>query len=286
MLMVHVVPMVEGVYMSFLKLNQFTLPQLLHAPFVGLANYKGVLFDVQNPIRHGLGLAVRNTAIYAVVVTIGVMVTAMGVALLMNRPFRGQAWVRTLMLLPWVVPSYVVGTLWGFMWRQDTGIINRVLVDWLHILNHRPFWLIGPNTIWAIIIPTIWRSWPFMMIVFLAALQTIPDELYEAAAIDGANAWQRFRHITLPQLRPVIAVQLLFQIIYSVYSYNIVIMMFGNGAGYPGEWGDLMMTLLTRQSFNSWLFGTGAAVSTLLMLAMMGFVALWYRLFREEMMVK
>lgn len=286
MLAVHVVPMFEGVYMSFLKLNQFTLPQFLRAPFVGLENYRSVLLDPQNPIRHGLGLAVRNTAIYAVVVTMGVMVTAIGVALLLNRPFRGRPLIRTLMLLPWVVPSYVVGVLWGFMWRQDTGIINRVLVDWLHLLAERPFWLIGPNTIWAIIIPTIWRSWPFMMVVFLAALQTIPDDLYEAAAIDGAGAWRKFWHITLPQLRPVIAVQLLFQIIYNVYSYNIVIMMFGNGAGYPGEWGDLMMTLITRQSFSSWLFGNGAAVSTLLMLAMMAFVGLWYRVFREEMMVK
>ncbi|MHB9145219.1 MAG: carbohydrate ABC transporter permease [Symbiobacteriia bacterium] len=286
MLAVHLVPMLEGVYMSFLKLNQFTLAQFLKAPFVGLANYRSVLLDAQNPIRHGLGVAVRNTAIYAVVVTIGVMVTAISVALLLNRPFRGRAVVRTLMLLPWVVPSYVVGVVWGFMWRQDTGIINRVLVDWLHLLHQRPFWLIGPNTIWAIIIPTIWRSWPFMMVVFLAALQTIPDELYEAAAIDGAGPWRRFWRITLPQLKPVIAVQLLFQIIYSVYSYNIVIMMFGNGAGYPGEWGDLMMTLITRQSFNSWLFGNGAAVSTLLMLAMMAFVGLWYRIFREEMMIK
>lgn len=286
MLMVHLVPMLEGVAMSFLKLNQYTLRQFLHAPFVKFENYYRVLFDPDNPVRAGLALAARNTAIYTVVVTALVLGTGLGVAMLMNRNFRGRSWVRTLMLLPWVVPSYVVGILWGFMWQQDSGIINRVLVDWLHILNHKPFWLIGPNTLWAIIIPTVWRSWPFVMIVFLAALQTIPEELYEASAIDGANVWQKFRHITLPMLMPVISIQLLFQIINNVYAYNIVIMMFGNGAGFPGQWGDLLMVAIQRQSFQSWLFGYGAAASVILMTAMMFVVWLWYRIFRQELVIK
>lgn len=286
MILVHLLPMLQGIYMSFLKLNQYTLPKFLKAPWVGLENYQSVLLDPGNPIRAGLALAVRNTAIYTVVVTIGVMATGLLVAILLNRSFRGRAWVRTAMLLPWVVPSYVVGILWGFMWQKENGIINRILVDWLHLLDEKPFWLIGPNTIWAIMIPTIWRSWPFVMVVFLAGLQNIPDDLYESADIDGANALHKFIHITLPMLKPVIAIQLLFQIIYNVYSYNIVIMMFGNGAGYPGEWGDLMMTAVTRQSFQSWLFGYGAAASVLLMAAMMVVVTLWHRIFRQELIMK
>lgn len=286
MVMVHVVPMFQGIYMSFLKLNQYTLRKFLKAEFIGLENYQGVLFDPDNPVRAGLIYAARNTSIYAVVVTLGVLSTGMGVAILMNRQFRGRAWVRTMMLLPWVVPSYVVGILWGFMWQQDGGIINRILVDWLGILAEKPFWLIGPNTIWAIIIPTIWRSWPFVMVVFLAGLQTIPDELYEAAAIDGAGALRRFLLITMPLMKPVIAIQLLFQIIYNVYSFNIVIMMFGNGAGYPGQWGDLLMTAIQRQSFQSWLFGYGAAASVVLMTVMMGVVYIWYRAFRKELMIR
>lgn len=286
MLLVHLVPMLQGAYMSLLRLNQFTLTRFLRAPWAGLENYRSVLLDPSNPVRAGLGLAARNTALYALVVTLGVLATGMAVALLLNRQFPGRAVARTLMLIPWVVPTYVIGLLWGFMWQSETGIINQILVDWLHLLDRKPFWLIGPNTLWAIIIPTVWRSWPFVMIVFLAGLQTIPDELYEAAAIDGAHAGQRFWHVTLPMLRPVIAIQVLFQIIYNVYSYNIVAMMFGNGAGYPGEWGDLLMTAVTRQSFGSWLFGYGAAASVVLMLAMMGVVGLWYRIFRRELMVR
>lgn len=286
MVMVHLVPMLQGVAMSFLQLNQFTLRQFLGAPFVGLANYRAILFDPENPVRAGLAVAARNTAIFSTVVTVLVLATALGVALLMNRNFRGRALVRTLMLLPWVVPSYVVGILWSYMWHRDTGIINRILVDWLHLLPEKPFWLMGPNTLWAIILPTVWRAWPYVFIVFLAALQTIPGDLYEAAAIDGAGPWQRFRHITLPMLRPAIAIQLLFQIIQSVYAFNIVVMMFGNGSGYAGEWGDLLMIAIQRQSFQSWLFGYGAAASVLLMLAMMGVVALWYRIFRQELIIR
>lgn len=285
MLLVHLIPMIQGIMMSFLKLNQFTLRQFLGAPFVGLENYKAILLDPANPIRAGLTLAVRNTAIYSVVVTILVLATGMGIALLLNREFKGRAWVRTAMLLPWIVPSYVVGILWGFMWQQDGGIINRILVDWLHLLKEKPFWLIGPNTIWAIIIPTVWRAWPFVMVVFLAGLQQIPAELYEAAEMDGAGAIRRFWHITLPLMKPVIAIQLLFQIIANVYSYNIVIMMFGNGSGHPGQWGDLMMTAIQRQSFGSWLFGYGSAAAVLLMVGMMAVVGLWYRAFRKELTI-
>ncbi|OKP97650.1 ABC transporter permease [Paenibacillus sp. P46E] len=282
MLLVHLLPMIQGFWMSFLKLNQFTLGKYLKAPFVGMDNYVGLLFNSDNPVRQGLNFAIRNTAIYAVIVTIGVMVMGLMMAMLLNRDFPGRSIARTAMLLPWVVPSYVVGVLWGFMWQQN-GIINYFLVDVLHLYAEKPFWLLGPNTIWAIIIPTIWRGWPFLMVIFLAGLQTIPEDIYEAATIDGAGKFRQFWNMTLPMLKPVIAVQLLFQIINNVYSYNIVSTMFGNGAGYPGEWGDLLMTALTRQSFGYWSFGSGSAASIMLMFAMLLIVGVWYRAFRTEL---
>jgi multiple sugar transport system permease protein len=121
------------------------------------------------------------------------------------------------------------------------------------------------------------------MLIFLAALQAIPEDPYEAATIDGVSRWQQFRHITLPLLKPVIVIQLMFQIIDNVYSYNIVAMMFGAGAGYPGEWADLLMPLLTRQSFSYWLFGQGAAVSFIMMALMLVFVGIWLKAFRRSM---
>jgi multiple sugar transport system permease protein len=280
---VNLTPIVQGLYMSLLKLNQFTLSQYLDAPFIGLDNYRRVLFDADNPLRAGLGLALRNTVLYTLTVSTLAIGIGLGVALLMNRDFPGKAIARTLLLLPWIVPSYVVGSLWGFMWQRDAGIVNVVLVDWLHLLSERPFWLLGSNSFWAIVIPTVWRAWPVMMLIFLAALQAIPDDPYEAATLDGVSRWKQFLHITLPLLKPVIVIQLMFQIIDNVYSYNIVSMMFGNGAGYPGEWADLLMPLLTRQSFSYWLFGQGAAVSFVTMLLMLLFVGLWLRGFRRSM---
>jgi multiple sugar transport system permease protein len=283
MVLVNLVPILEGLRMSMLKLNQYTLNQFLGAPFVGLANYRSVLFDAESPVHAGMVLALRNTALYAILVTACAVALGLGVALLLHRDFPGRTLARTLLMLPWVVPTYVVGTLWGFMWQRDEGIVNHLLVDVLHLLDHKPFWLIGGNTFFAIVIPTVWRAWPVLMLVFLAALQAVPEELYEAAKLDGANAWQRFRHITLPALAPVILIQVMFQVIDNVYAYNIVAMMFGKGAGYPGEWGDLLMPLLTRQSFSYWRFGEGAAVSFVMMAVMLVFVGVWLRVFRARM---
>jgi multiple sugar transport system permease protein len=208
------------------------------------------------------------------------LLLGLAVALLLNRSFPGQRVVRTLMLTPWVVPSFVVASLWQFMWQRDAGIINKVLVDYLGIVDERPTWLLGENTMWAIIVPSVWRGIPFAMLIFLAGLQAIPRELHEAAAIDGAGAWQRFRHITLPLLRPLIAIQLLFGVIYSAYQFAIPYIMLGSN---PGPSADLVMTLVIRQSFSNNLFGYGAAVSTLLMAAMFLWVLIWYRAFRRDL---
>ena len=283
MVIVNLVPIIQGLRMSLLKLNQYTLSQFMDAPYVGLRNYRGVLFDPTNPVHSGMLGALRNTALYSLLVTACAVGIGLAVALLLNRDFPGKALARTLLMLPWVVPTYVVGTLWGFMWQRDEGIVNHVLVDVLHVMDHKPFWLIGSNTFFAIVIPTVWRAWPVLMLIFLAALQAVPEELYEAARLDGATAWQRFRHITLPALKPVIVIQVMFQIIDNIYSYNIVAMMFGKGAGYPGEWGDLLMPLLTRQSFSYWRFGEGAAVSFVMMAIMLAFVAAWMRAFRASL---
>ncbi|OGC14783.1 ABC transporter permease [candidate division WOR-1 bacterium RIFOXYC2_FULL_37_10] len=281
MLTLHLIPIVQGIYMSFLNLSQFTLDKYLGAPFVWFKNYYDVLINTRSPIRIGLFDAARNTVIYTVVVTFGTLLLGMLVALMVNREFRGKGFIRTLFLFPWVVPTYVTGLLWGFMWQRGVGIINIILVDILHLLPSKPFWLIGPNTIWAIIIPTIWRYWPFSMLLLLAGMQSIPEELYEAADIDGASGWRKFWEITFPLLRPVWSILILFGLIFNVYSFNIVIMMFGFGAGFPGEWGDLLMTNIFRNSFMQWNFGAGAAASVILMLTMILIVNVWFYFYKK-----
>jgi multiple sugar transport system permease protein len=279
MVLVHLIPTAAGSFLSLLDLNTFTFQQLFGAPWAGLSNYDSILFDSANPLHSGFTNAASNTLFYTVVVVVGTLSGGLGIALLMNRAFPGQRVVRTLMLTPWVVPSFVVAVLWEFMWQRDAGIVNKVLVDYTGILGERPTWLLGENTMWAIIVPSIWRGIPFAMLIFLAGLQAIPRELHEAAALDGAGTWRRFRYITLPLLRPLLAIQLLFGVIYSAYQFTIPFVMLGSN---PGPSADLMMTLVMRQSFSNNLFGYGAAVSTLLMLAMLVWVGIWYATFRRD----
>jgi len=277
--LVHLIPTAAGSFLSLLDLNTFTFQQLFGAPWAGLSNYDSILFDSSNPLHSGFTNAASNTLFYTLVVVAGTLSGGLGIALLMNRAFPGQRVVRTLMLTPWVVPSFVVAVLWEFMWQRDAGIVNKVLVDYTGILGERPTWLLGENTMWAIVIPSIWRGIPFAMLIFLAGLQAIPRELHEAAALDGAGTWRRFRYITLPLLRPLLAIQLLFGVIYSAYQFTIPFVMLGSN---PGPSADLMMTLVMRQSFSNNLFGYGAAVSTLLMLAMLVWVGIWYAAFRRD----
>jgi multiple sugar transport system permease protein len=282
MILVHALPAIGGLVLSFKKFNIFTFRELFGAPWNGLENYRSILLDTDNPLHSGFWGAVSNTAVYTFWTVAGTLVGGLAIALLLHRKMAGQRIVRTLMLVPWIVPSYVVAVLWSFMWQSDVGIVNKVLVDYTHLLGHRPIWLLGPNTMWAIVIPSIWRGLPLAMLIFLAGLQAQPPELHEAAAIDGAGPWRRFRHITLPLLRPLIGVQLLFGVIYAAYQFAIPTVMFGSN---PGPDADLMMTFIVRQSFSNSLYGLGAAASTMLMLAMLLWVAVWYRAFRRDLEV-
>lgn len=280
MVVVHVLPAIGGLVISFKKFNLFTFHELFGAPWNGLENYRSILLDTDNPLRAGFWGAVSNTAVYTFWTVTGTLVGGLAIALLLHRKMPGQRVARTLMLVPWIVPSYVVAVLWAFMWQSDVGIINKILVDYTHLLGHRPIWLLGPNTMWAIVIPSIWRGLPLAILIFLAGLQAQPKELLEAAAIDGAGPWRRLRFITLPLLRPLIGVQLLFGVIYSAYQFAIPTVMFGSN---PGPDADLMMTFIVRQSFSNQLYGLGAAASTLLMFVMLAWVAVWYRAFRRDL---
>ena len=186
------------------------------------------------------------------------------------------------MLVPWIVPSYVVAVLWSFMWQSDVGIINKVLVDYTHLLGHRPIWLLGPNTMWAIVIPSIWRGMPLAILIFLAGLQAQPQELHEAAAIDGAGplAALPLHHAAAaaPADRRAAALRR--------HLRGLPVRDPDRDVRHqPGPDADLMMTFIVRQSFSNSLYGLGAAASTLLMLAMLVWVAVWYRAFRRDLEV-
>jgi len=264
MVLVHILPMLGGFYLSFKKLNTFTFSQLWGAPWNGLENYRSILFDSENPLHSGFMEAVGNTIQYTFFTVLGTLGGGLALAVLLNRPMRGIKVVRTLMLTPWVVPSFVVAVLWGFMWQSDNGIINKILVDYTGILGDRPVWLIGTNSIWAIIIPSIWRGLPFAMLIFLAGLQAIPQEYYDAAATDGAARWARFRHVTLPLLTPSLFFTGILSLIGSFQVFDQVYIL--ARPGKPTEATTTLVYYIYESGFRFFRMGMAAAASWILFL--------------------
>jgi len=238
--------------------------------------------------------AILTTLIYTVAGSTLSIFLGLMAALLVHGEFRGRSLLRGLFIAPYIAPVVAVAFTWSFILDPQLGVLNWLAVDRGLLAQPIPFlsqrwWeldLMGvrvrlPLALTSVILFEGWRSFPFAFLFILARLQAIPDELYEAADIDGASPWRKFWMITWPMLRPVWFILILFGLIYNTYSFNIVIMMFGFGAGIPGEWGDLMMTNIFRNSFQLWNFGTGAATSVLLLIVMIIIVNVWFRYFKK-----
>lgn len=288
MLLVHIVPTVQAIYMSFLDLNTRTLLQYLKAPWVGLEHYQNIIVGLTtntgDSLIKGLGQALNNSLWFTIFTQGGTLLISLILALLLNRNFRGRGVARTLVLLPWVVPTFAVGIIFQFIWLQQGGLANRILFDWFHLVNQPISWLIGPNSRLALIIPAIWNGLPFQTIMLLSALQIVPLDLYEAASIDGANTWQKFTSITFNYLKPVIFTTTMFGVIFNFFGfgpYNIAVSLFSSDN--LGKYNNLLTIAIVRQTFNNQLFGYGAAASVLVMLAALIFVAIWYALFRKSL---
>jgi multiple sugar transport system permease protein len=288
MLLVHIIPSVQAVWLSFLDLRTATLLQYLRAPFVGLQHYEhilsGLLGLTRDSLIRDLTQAIKNSAIFLIAVQGGTLLFGLIFALLLHRQFRWRGLARTLVLVPWVIPSFVVGLIWQFIWLQQGGLANRILYDWLHMIDKRESWLLLQNARIALILPAVWSGIPYMAIMLLSGLQVIPDELYEAASIDGASAWQKFRYITLPFLKPIIVITTMFGVIFNFFGfgpYNIAVSLFSSDR--LGRFVNLVMIEIINRTFNNQLFGYGAAASVLMMIVAIVFVSIWYRLFRSSM---
>jgi multiple sugar transport system permease protein len=168
--------------------------------YVGLRNYRDVIHD---PTSQD---AMRHTLEYVVLAVTMELVLGILVAVTLHRVFRGRGIVLAILILPWALPSVVSGVLWRRIFDPDNGLLNRALMA-MHIISQPHVWLAGGRS--AIVYITIVHFWgvlPLVSLIFLAGLQSIPDEVYSASAVDGAGPWRQFRHITLPLLRPSMAI--------------------------------------------------------------------------------
>ena len=147
-------------------------------------------------------------------------------AVVLQRPFRGRAIVRTLFLVPYALPMYAGVIAWNFMFQKDNGVINHILVN-LGLLKDGAFWLIGDKAFIALVVVAIWRWWPFAFLMLMAGLQSIPADVYEAAALDGAKPLRQWWSITLPMLRPVNLVLLLNMFLWTFNDFNTPYVLFG-----------------------------------------------------------
>ena len=275
-LLIHIIPMATGFWMSFIELTKFFIRRWTEAPFAGLENYR-IAVDLNTPVgQELLNSFVVTLAFTALVVGLS-WGLGMAAAVALQRPFRGRGVFRTLFLIPYALPLYAAVITWNFMLQRDTGAVNHVIVDQLGLTSDAPFWLIGDNAFISVVVVAIWRMWPFAFLMFMAGLQSIPGELYEASAMDGATPLRQWRSVTLPMLAPVNQTMLLVMFLWVFNDFNTPYVLFGT-AQPPA--GDLISFHIYNASFLSWDFGVGSAMSVLLLLFLLA-VSLVYLYFTQ-----
>jgi multiple sugar transport system permease protein len=240
-------PFVDGVLLSVTD-ARVGVP----GSFVGLQNFESLWHDTI------FRTAVWNTFVYTAVATVFKLALGLWLALLLNRHFKGKAFARAFILLPFIIPTVLSTFAWKWMFDPTFSVINWTLFQ-LGLIHTRINWLGDPNlALISVIIVNVWRGVPFYAISLLAGLQTINPELQEAAAIDGARPWQRFWHVTWPLLLPVTMVVVLFSVIQTFADFQLVYVLTGGG---PANATQLFATYAYQIGVGTGLLGEGAAVS-------------------------
>ncbi|GAB2844809.1 sugar ABC transporter permease [Actinoallomurus bryophytorum] len=258
-----------------LSLRDYTVRSFVQggAPFAGLKNYRTVLHD---PV---FGSALVHTLVFTLVSLAFQFTIGMALAVFFTRHFRLSATLRALFLVPWLLPLIVSASTWSWMLNSDSGVVNSVARS----LGVAPVnWLTSPQwSLISVVIVNIWIGIPFNLVVLYSGLQAIPASLYEAAALDGANGWQRFWRVTFPLLRPVSAITLLLGLIYTLKVFDIIWIMTKGG---PADSSTTFATWSYRLGFGNLLpaFGPGAAVGNLLIVIAVAFGLIYIRIQRKQ----
>jgi multiple sugar transport system permease protein len=242
-------------------------PFLTH--FNGIENFVKALSDFN------VRLALRTSAIMVVGIVSLSYLLGLVAGLLLNQNMRLRGVYRALMLVPWVVPPVVAYISWQWMLNDQSGIINHVLAS-IGLIDRPVLWLADPNlAMVSLIVVGTWSRFPFMMITVLAALSAIPDELYEAGAIDGATTFALFRHITLPLILPVSAIATLLQAIWIFNDFGLPFVLTGGG---PANATTPLILLAYREAFQRFNIGYGTSLAVIAMVFMLGLGAIYMRL--------
>jgi multiple sugar transport system permease protein len=251
----------------WLAMTDASLLRLGQAEFVGLRNFVRMAADpifldgIWRTLRWDLAVVLNELAI------------ALPIALFLNQSFRGRGVVRAAVLVPYIIPPAVTGLMWVYMFDGTFGVANDLMVR-LGLIDHYVSWLSEPTGSFVVVVAAmVWAGQPLMAIVLLAVLQTIPKELYEAATVDGANAWQLFRRITLPHLVPTILLLLLLRTIWMSNHIDMIFIMTKGGPGFSNYTEAVYSFMLTSQ----FEIGYASAVAVALTIVLMAAVVLYVR---------
>lgn len=261
-------PIVKNVTMS---LQDYTTRTFYtgQAPFVGADNYLAVIGSSV------FTRAVLNTVLFTVGSIGGQFTIGLALAVFFTRRFPLNGVLRSLLLLPWLLPMIVSSAIWKWVLEQDSGVVNQMLA----VVGLGPVpWLTSVDVaLVSVVLVNIWLGIPFNMTILYSGLQDIPDELYEAAALDGAVGWKAFRHVTWPLLRPVVSVVLVLGVVYTLKVIDIIL---GLTDGGPSNATQTLATQSYKLSFANFEFGRGAALGNVLVLICLVFALLYLRISR------
>jgi N,N'-diacetylchitobiose transport system permease protein len=266
-------PLAKTIWLSF---TETRLGDLVDGSgdWVGLENYKEVFTD-----EH-LRTSLINTVVFGTACVIGTMVFGFAVALLLNERLRGNLLFGLAVLLPWAVPALAASAIWRWLFDDRYGFVNWALVNlgFSHFQDYA--WFADRNSAYvAIFVTVVWQSFPFVALSLLAGLQTLPKETLHAAAVDGASAWQRFRLVTLPLLRPIVAVLVVFS---TIWDFKIFDQIYVMAQGVPDRAADTAAVTAYRESFALGHYGVGSAVAVVLFVVLLVFSVVYVRMIGKE----
>lgn len=262
-------PLVKGISFSFYKLGGFTY----EGPFVGFSNYVRVM-------RSSLFMeAFTNNLIWAFGTLAGQIFIGLVTALLLNRSFRGRSIAQGFVLFPYIIPGIIAVIVWRWMLHDQYGVINLVLKRWMGF-EESIHWLATPAlAMTSLTLVGIWKFFPFVTICFLARLQIIPPELYDAAKVDGASSWKEFWHITLPQLREVFFVVVLLRGIFMYIKFDIPWLLTEGG---PGTSTYTLPIMSYVEAFRQMQRGRSAAIACVLFITLVGVALVYFLAFERR----
>lgn len=271
MAVVTIYPLVRSFMISLLKWD-LTKNDPTH-PFIGLTNY---LYILKDPTF----LKSANITLYFVVGDVVLTILlSLGIALLLNRDFRGRNLVRMVALLPWAIPGVVNGVMWKWILNPSYGALNGLLYS-LGIIDKYVIWLGTPTSALIMgILTDVWKETPFIMLLLLAALQTIPKDLYEAARVDGANAFESFWHVTVPLIEPTLFVAITLRTIWALKSFDLIYTL---TAGGPSGGTTVIGYYTYLKTFVSLNLGRGSAVAYLMTAVVVVLIFFYQRALNKE----